>query len=186
MTMLCCVPFHVQSSHEVEDGISRSHFPEGFFFGTSTSSYQEDIELMSSLGVNVYRFSISWTRILPRIEPFVTIHHHDLPRELEERYGGWISPVIQPLDPLVFGEFPAETRSILGTQLPVFSPKEKNLIKGSLDFIGINHYVTLYAKGCSLSACPLGTDRPIRGFVETTGTRYGTPIGDQDILHHRT
>ena len=28
---------------------------------------QEDIELMSSLGVNVYRFSISWARILPSI-----------------------------------------------------------------------------------------------------------------------
>ena len=26
---------------------------------------QEDIELMSSLGVNSYRFSISWARILP-------------------------------------------------------------------------------------------------------------------------
>ena len=26
---------------------------------------QEDIELMHSLGVNSYRFSIAWTRILP-------------------------------------------------------------------------------------------------------------------------
>ncbi|TKY49085.1 Beta-glucosidase 18 [Spatholobus suberectus] len=199
MILLCCVHFHVQSSHEVEDGISRSHFPEGFLFGTSTSSYQiegatvedgkglsnwdafshiPDIELMSSLGVNVYRFSISWTRILPRIEPFVTIHHNDLPQELEERYGGWISPLIRLLDPLVFGEYPVEMRTILGSQLPVFSPKEKSLIKGSLDFIGINHYGTLYAKDCSLSACSLGADHPIRGFVEKTGTRDGIPIGD--------
>jgi beta-glucosidase/6-phospho-beta-glucosidase/beta-galactosidase len=28
---------------------------------------QEDIELMHSLGVNSYRFSIAWARILPRI-----------------------------------------------------------------------------------------------------------------------
>nr|KYP40973.1 Beta-glucosidase 6 [Cajanus cajan] len=83
------------------------------------------------------------------------------------------------LDPLVFGDYPAEMRSILGSELPRFSLKEKSLIKGSLDFIGINNYGTLYAKDCSLSSCPLGTDRPIRGFVETTGTRDGIPIGDQ-------
>ncbi|XP_047063882.1 probable inactive beta-glucosidase 14 [Lolium rigidum] len=82
--------------------------------------YMEDIELMHSLGVNSYRFSIAWTRMLPRgrfgdlnpdgvafynqiidallqkgIQPFVTIFHYDIPHELEERYGGWLSPAIQ-------------------------------------------------------------------------------------------
>ncbi|XP_047062186.1 probable inactive beta-glucosidase 14 [Lolium rigidum] len=82
--------------------------------------YMEDIELMHSLGVNSYRFSIAWTRILPRgrfgdvnpdgvafynaiidalvqkgIQPFVTIFHYDTPHELEERYGGWLSPEIK-------------------------------------------------------------------------------------------
>ncbi|CAO2042988.1 unnamed protein product [Urochloa humidicola] len=82
--------------------------------------YMEDIELMNSLGVNSYRFSIAWTRILPRgrfgdvnpdgvafyndlidallqkgIQPFVTISHYDIPQELETRYGGWLSPEIQ-------------------------------------------------------------------------------------------
>ena len=40
LTLLCCVHFHVQSSLEVEDGVNRSQFPEGFLFGTSSSSYQ--------------------------------------------------------------------------------------------------------------------------------------------------
>lgn len=81
-------------------------------------------------------------------------------------------------DPLVFGEYPSEMRNILGNQLPSFTPKEKSLIKGSLDFIGLNHYSTLYVKDCSFSACALGGNHAIRGFLETTGFRDGIPIGD--------
>ncbi|XP_061366891.1 uncharacterized protein LOC133310020 [Gastrolobium bilobum] len=29
------------------------------------------------------------------IQPFVTIKHHDIPQELEDKYGGWLSPLIQ-------------------------------------------------------------------------------------------
>ncbi len=74
--------------------------------------YKEDIALMAEMGFREYRFSIAWTRILPRgagevnpkgiafynelidtclqygIEPFVTIFHFDLPAALAEK-GGW-------------------------------------------------------------------------------------------------
>ncbi|XP_016650616.1 PREDICTED: putative beta-glucosidase 17 [Prunus mume] len=75
---------------------------------------------MHSLGTNAYRFSISWARILPDgmlgsvkprgiifynklidhllskgIEPFVTLHHNDLPQVLEQRDGGWLSPLLR-------------------------------------------------------------------------------------------
>lgn len=86
---------------------------------------------------------------------------------------------IRLLDPLVFGDYPAEMHSILGSQLPKFSPEEKSLLRGSLDFFGINHYGALYVKDCSLSNCSLEASRPIKGFVETTGMRDGIPIGDQ-------
>ncbi|CAA2998276.1 beta-glucosidase 47-like [Olea europaea var. sylvestris] len=81
---------------------------------------QVDIDLMENLGVNSFRFSISWSRILPKggygnvniaginhyndlidrllhkgIQPFVTLCHYDIPQELEERYGSWLSPEIQ-------------------------------------------------------------------------------------------
>jgi beta-glucosidase len=76
--------------------------------------YREDVRLMRKLRFNAYRFSISWPRILPAgkgpvsqkgldfykklidelqesgIEPFVTLHHWDLPLELQEA-GGWAS-----------------------------------------------------------------------------------------------
>ncbi|CAI0468218.1 unnamed protein product [Linum tenue] len=75
---------------------------------------------MKSLGVNSYRFSISWARILPKgrfgeinqagiayynelidalvlkgVQPFVTLCHFDMPQELEDRYGSWLSSEVQ-------------------------------------------------------------------------------------------
>lgn len=75
--------------------------------------YKDDIRIMKQLGMKVYRFSISWARILPNgvgeineaglryyddlidtliengIEPWVTLYHWDLPSALEEK-GGWL------------------------------------------------------------------------------------------------
>ena len=74
--------------------------------------YREDVALVASLGFNAYRFSISWSRVLPAgtgtvnepgldfydrlvdellghgIAPFVTLYHWDLPQALEDA-GGW-------------------------------------------------------------------------------------------------
>ncbi|CAA0840337.1 Beta-glucosidase 46 [Striga hermonthica] len=296
--------------------------------------YMEDIDIMHSLGLTAYRFSISWSRILPRgrfggvnlvgiafynkiidklllkgIEPFVTIFHNEYPQELEDRLGGWLSPLMQEefvhfaktcfeyfsdrvtywitinepnlfsensyeratypparcsppfgdcpygnsdveplivvhnlllghakaaklyreqykhklngvmsisvcafmyvpmrdeeadkeaanralafnvawtLDPLVFGDYPPEMKHYHGSELPSFSSEEKELLRDSIDFIGINHYGTLYAKDCirsscvcNDSSCTQGGDRLIRGFVYTTGERDGVPIGER-------
>ena len=73
--------------------------------------YKEDIQIMKEIGVNSYRFSLSWPRIIPRegeinpkgiefynnlingllkegIEPVITLYHWDLPQWAEEK-GGW-------------------------------------------------------------------------------------------------
>ena len=77
--------------------------------------YKEDVTVMKNIGVNAYRFSVSWPRIFPEgvgkpnpkgidfykrltdelraadIEPFATLYHWDLPRALQDEYGGWQS-----------------------------------------------------------------------------------------------
>ncbi|CAF2130599.1 unnamed protein product [Brassica napus] len=82
--------------------------------------YPEDLDLMKDLGVNSYRFSLSWARILLHgrfgdvnmegidhynrminailkkgMEPFITLTHYDIPQELELIYGSWLDPQVR-------------------------------------------------------------------------------------------
>uniref|UniRef100_A0A7C9ABA1 Beta-glucosidase n=1 Tax=Opuntia streptacantha TaxID=393608 RepID=A0A7C9ABA1_OPUST len=86
----------------------------------SYHKYKEDVQIMREMGLNAYRFSISWTRVLPYgkqsqgvnvigvthyhnfidellangIQPLVTLFHSDLPQSLADAYGGFLSPQI--------------------------------------------------------------------------------------------
>lgn len=243
---------------------------------------EEDVELLKNMGINAYRFSISWPRLLPNgriskinqkgiafynrlidlliradIEPWVTLYHWDLPLALQMEEDGWLGEGISDLfadyadlcfknfgdrvknwitineawvvailgygqgvfapgrnstsapylaghhllkahakavhifkekyfptnggrigitnncdwrepksdtqedkdaaqralefffawftDPVYFGDYPTVMKERLGEKLPQFSEEEKVLLKGSSDFIGLNHYTTMYA-----------------------------------------
>ena len=89
--------------------------PDTSDFKVATDHYhhmQEDIALLAEMGFKTYRFSISWSRVIPDgdgevnpkglqfysdlvdeclkygIEPLVTVYHFDLPQGLAEK-GGW-------------------------------------------------------------------------------------------------
>lgn len=77
--------------------------------------FRDDVALMRDLGLQAYRFSVAWPRILPEgtgrlnpaglsfyerlvdellqadIKPFATLYHWDLPQALQDR-GGWLNP----------------------------------------------------------------------------------------------
>nr|CAD1832357.1 unnamed protein product [Ananas comosus var. bracteatus] len=50
------------------------------------------------------------------------------------------------MDPIFFGDYPKSMRTRVGDRLPKFSTAETDLVMGSLDFVGINHYTTYYAR----------------------------------------
>jgi len=81
------------------------------------------------------------------------------------------------LDPIVYGDYPPEMRQLLGSRLPTFSPGERRKLGYKLDFIGINHYTTLYAMDCMFSSgCPSGQWTQ-HALAAATGERNGVPIG---------
>jgi beta-glucosidase len=53
---------------------------------------------------------------------------------------GWFA------DPFFLGDYPATMRRRVGERLPRFTPQESALVKGALDFVGINHYTTYYTR----------------------------------------
>lgn len=50
------------------------------------------------------------------------------------------------MHPLVYGEYPSSMREIAGSRMPAFTNSESNQVKGSLDFVGLNFYNTMYVK----------------------------------------
>lgn len=266
--------------------------------------FADDIALMAQMGIKSYRFSISWTRILPNgadvrainpagiefyneildtleahnIVPFVTLFHWDTPSDLENRFGGWLNQTMEgyfeayadicfdsfgdrvkhwltinePMtvalngyltgehapgrcsdrsvceegdsatepyivahnmllaharaantlhtkyahqhaqigmavntdyaypfsnstedlaaaerdlvfqagwfsDPTYFGDYPTLMKELVGSRLPAFTPTQKKLLKGSVDFYALNHYSSRYYANCDAS-CQAETD----------------------------
>ncbi|KAI3507733.1 hypothetical protein L1887_22724 [Cichorium endivia] len=280
-------------------GVPSYHGKNGDIACDGYHKYKEDIQLIADTGLEAYRFSISWSRLIPNgrgsvnvkglqfyndfinrliahgIEPHVTLHHFDLPQILADEYGGWTSrksvkdfvayanvcfrefgdrvmhwttfnegnmfalggydygfsppgrcsypfgfhcstgnSTIEPylvahhsllahasavrlyrkkykamqhgfvgmnilgfwfepytntmedvkaaqrasdfysgwfLNPLVNGDYPEIMKKNAGNRIPTFTKRESESIKGSFDFLGINHYSTLYAKDNSIS-----------------------------------
>ncbi|CAL0324706.1 unnamed protein product [Lupinus luteus] len=307
------------------DALSRDDFPPHFLFGASTSAYQEDVQLMAKMGLDAYRFSISWSRLIPDgrgpinpkglqyynnlinelisqgIQAHVTLVHYDIPQALEDEYEGWVSRrivkdftayadvcfrefgdrvkywstvnegnafalgyeygVLPPqrcspssaqsliyncsrgnsstepylvahhmllahasvanlyrkkyqdkqhgfigfnllsfgcfpltntsedisaakraqdfyhgwfLNPFTFGDYPNTMKKNVGSRLPLFSKSESNLVKGSIDFLGVNYYFSTYIKDNPSSlqiedrhyTVDVGVElQPIRGIV---------------------
>ncbi|MGH1502385.1 MAG: GH1 family beta-glucosidase [Acidimicrobiales bacterium] len=117
--------------------------------------FADDVALMRDLGLQAYRFSIAWPRVIPDgvgavneagldfydrlvdellaagIRPFPTLYHWDLPYELEKR-GGWIERATAE----AFGPYAEAVVERLGDRIDTWATLNE-------PFVSANHgYVT--------------------------------------------
>jgi beta-glucosidase len=102
--------------------------------------YRDDVGLMTELGISAYRFSASWTRVIPSgsgavnpkgidfysrlvdslleasIKPVITLYHWDLPQELEDA-GGWTNRATSER----FAEYAAAMAAALGDRVSTWT-----------------------------------------------------------------
>lgn len=123
--------------------------------------YSEDIDLIKSMNFKVFRFSLSWPRIIPAgtgainpkglefyhkvidkcfesgIEPWITIYHWDMPEALEAK-GGWANREIINW----FSEYVEVVTKEFGTKV-----KNWMVINEQLSFIGLGYMQGIFAPG---------------------------------------
>jgi beta-glucosidase len=102
--------------------------------------FRDDVKLMGELGLQGYRFSISWSRVFPEgtgrvnargldfyeqlvdallaagIRPNATLFHWDLPAALDDR-GGWLNRDVAEW----FGEYASAVFARLGDRVPMWA-----------------------------------------------------------------
>ena len=126
---------------------------------------EEDLALIEGLGVDAYRFSVAWTRLIPTgvgavnpkgldyynrlingllargITPYLTLYHWDMPQCLQDK-GGFLSP-----------EFPEWFRLYAKVIAECFGDRVKNFFTFNEPqcIFGLGHCKTDFAPGLLLS-----------------------------------
>ena len=119
--------------------------------------YRDDVALMKELGLESYRFSVSWARVQPDgvhtnrkgmefysrlvdellgadIKPWLTLYHWDLPQALEDR-GGWPSRDTAKR----FRDYAMEVYGVLGDRVEVWTTLNEPWCSSFLSYTAGEH-----------------------------------------------
>ncbi|XP_034674012.1 beta-glucosidase 44-like [Vitis riparia] len=78
------------------------------------------------------------------------------------------------IHPIVYGEYPRTMQEIVGDRLPKFTKAEVKMVKGSMDFVGINQYTAYYMYDKPKPKVPGYQEDWHAGFAYE---KHGVPIG---------
>jgi len=119
------------------------------FGNSSTEPYlvAHNLLLAHSTAVQIYRQkyqtsqngSIGIVLDSTWMEPFSTSDSTAANRAMEFETAWFADPVFK-------GDYPDSMKQYVGDRLPIFSPAEQQLLKGSADFYALNHYTSRYAQ----------------------------------------
>lgn len=149
--------------------------------------YEEDIALFAEMGFNMFRMSISWSRIFPNgddeqpnelglafydkvfdccrahgIEPLVTLSHYEMPYHLVEKYNGWASREL-------IGFFEKYCQTVFGR----YHDK-------------VRYWLTFNEINCgTMDMGNLFETSMIRGFAGPASEAHTTPQERYQALHHQ-
>lgn len=127
--------------------------------------FKEDVAIMKKMGLDAYRFSVSWPRLFPDqsgkpsesgarfyndlidellasgIEPFITLFHWDMPNWVYHK-GGWLSDET----PILFGEYARFVGQTYGDRV-----KHYITFNEPQSFLPAGHYSGRHAPGLKLN-----------------------------------
>ncbi|MBO7187183.1 MAG: family 1 glycosylhydrolase [Clostridia bacterium] len=161
-------------------------------------NYVKDVALMKELGVKAYRFSISWSRIIPEgvgkvspegiafynnlidelikngITPYITLYHWDLPYALYIR-GGWLNPDISDY----FAEYVKVVAENFAHKVKYFiTINEPQCVIGGLGGVVPNARYTVKETLTMIHNCLLSHGKAVRELRKFAGVQIGyAPCG---------
>ena len=151
------------------------HNPEDFFHGVGPTvasdfyhTYAEDFRLMKQIGMNSFRTSIQWSRLIKDLETgevdedavnyyncvideakhngielVLNLHHFDLPIELYEKYGGWESKHVVDL----FVLFAEKVFTLFGDRVKYFTTFNEPMVIPEAGYLYGFHYPKIKGEG---------------------------------------
>ncbi|CAL9221282.1 unnamed protein product [Arabidopsis halleri] len=96
---------------------------------------------------------------------------NDAAQRARDFHVGWF------IHPIVYGEYPYTMQNIVKERLPKFTEEEVKMVKGSIDFVGINQYTTYFMSDPKISTTPKDLGYQQDWNVTFNFAKNGTPIG---------